>query len=161
MASASGISLLCLSLSSSFASGMSTSAIALTVFLMYSGFLQRRDAIPPALRWLVDISPFAHSFAAMISSELGGLETVIDTDEHATVNIQGDIWLYQFNIDPGNMPQNARVLGTFTVCIWVLAFIPIWRGWYRSTSCSFWPQMPCMSRGACRDEKEANDYQRQ
>lgn len=29
-------------------------------------------------RWLTDVSPFAHAFAAMISSEFTGLETTVD-----------------------------------------------------------------------------------
>ena len=31
-----------------------------------------------APRWLTDVSPFAHAFAAMISSEFTGLETTVD-----------------------------------------------------------------------------------
>lgn len=143
MASASGLSLLCLSTSSSSASGMSSSAICLTVMLMYSGFLQRRNAIPPALRWLVDISPFGHSFAAMISSELGGLETVVDAEGYTPVNIQGEIWLYQFDINMDDLPRHIEILSIFTAVVWLFTFLSIARGWYR-TSVSLLPDVSCV-----------------
>ena len=34
--------------------------------------------VPAASRWLNDVSPFAHAFAAMISSEFTGLETTVE-----------------------------------------------------------------------------------
>mmetsp|Transcript_81398 Transcript_81398/g.143694 ORF Transcript_81398/g.143694 Transcript_81398/m.143694 type:complete len:1646 (-) Transcript_81398:190-5127(-) len=131
MASSSGISLLCLSCFSSYSAGMSTSAICLTVMLMYSGFLQRREAIPAELRWLVNVSPFSHSFAAMISNELGGLETTIDASGYSSMNIQGEIWLYQFNIIPEDLPDHVRALGIFAGSVWLLALLP-WQRPFRS-----------------------------
>eukprot|EP00913_Durusdinium_trenchii_P012418 g11658.t1 len=108
-AAASAVSLICLSINSSFASGISLAAIFLTVLQMYAGFLQRRDAIPPALRWLTDVSPFAHAFAAMISSEFTGLETTIDATGFDAVTVDGSIWPEQFNVDPNNLEHNVKM----------------------------------------------------
>eukprot|EP00931_Biecheleriopsis_adriatica_P050298 TRINITY_DN29115_c0_g2_i1.p1 TRINITY_DN29115_c0_g2~~TRINITY_DN29115_c0_g2_i1.p1 ORF type:complete len:1606 (-),score=313.23 TRINITY_DN29115_c0_g2_i1:186-5003(-) len=149
MASSSGMSLLCLSSSESFGSGMSSSAILVTVMLMYSGFLQRRDAIPVELRWLVDISPFSHSFAAMMSNELGGLETTIDASGYQQVEIQGEIWLYQFDIVPDQLSLHAHALGTFAAAVWFLALASVWSGWYR---------VAAVPRLACLLNKRAQTY---
>lgn len=132
--SASGICLFCLSCTSSFAAGMSTSAISLTVLLMYAGFLQRPDAIPLALRWLVSVSPFSHSFQAMLTNELSGLTTIVDAEGFANVAIQGDIWLYQFNIEPELMNIHAYVLAAWAAGSWLLAFVPFF-SWMVQKSC--------------------------
>jgi len=130
-AAASAVSLLCLSMSSSFASGMSSAAICLTVLQMYAGFLQRRDAIPSAFRWITDVSPFAHAFAAMISSEFTGLETTVEATGHEAVTIDGGIWPQQFNVDPSNMEHSIQMLGIVACSAWLLALVPIWMRWYR------------------------------
>eukprot|EP00930_Biecheleria_cincta_P046172 TRINITY_DN31849_c0_g1_i1.p1 TRINITY_DN31849_c0_g1~~TRINITY_DN31849_c0_g1_i1.p1 ORF type:complete len:1676 (+),score=254.67 TRINITY_DN31849_c0_g1_i1:65-5092(+) len=137
VASSSGVCLICLSTSSTFAPGMSVSAVSITVLLMFAGVLQRRDAIPLALRWLVDVSPFAHSYAAMISSELKGLTTVIDAPGQEPVEVQGDLWLSQFNFNPDSIALNSQVLILVSTVLWFLAFVPVWREWYRAK-----PQLP-------------------
>ncbi|CAE7547485.1 atrA [Symbiodinium necroappetens] len=130
-AAASGVSLLCLSLTSSFANGISLAAIFLTVLQMYAGFLQRRDAIPWTFRWLNDVSPFAHAFAAMISSEFTGLVTTVEATGHSAVTVSGGIWPQQFNVDPTRMEHNLQMLGIVAGSIWILAFVPLWLRWYR------------------------------
>eukprot|EP00439_Symbiodinium_sp_Y106_P086225 s228_g31.t4 len=130
-AAASGVSLLCLSLTSSFANGISLAAIFLTVLQMYAGFLQRRDAIPWTFRWLNDVSPFAHAFAAMISSEFTGLVTTVEATGQAAVTVSGGIWPQQFNVDPTRLEHNLQMLGVVAGSIWFLAFIPLWLRWYR------------------------------
>lgn len=130
-AAASAVSLICLSINSSFASGISLAAIFLTVLQMYAGFLQRRDAIPPALRWLTDVSPFAHAFAAMISSEFTGLETTIDATGFDAVTVDGSIWPEQFNVDPNNLEHNVKMVGLVACGAWLVALIPLWLRAYR------------------------------
>ena len=40
-------------------------------------------------RWLTDVSPFAHAFAAMISSEFTGLETTVEATGFDAVTVDG------------------------------------------------------------------------
>lgn len=130
-AAASAVSLICLSITSTFASGISLAAIFITVLQMYAGFLQRRDAIPSALRWLTDVSPFAHAFAAMISSEFTGLETTVDATGFDSLTVDGSIWPEQFNVDPTRLEHNVQMLALVACIAWILALVPLWLQWYR------------------------------
>jgi len=125
-ASAGGICLLCLCLSGSLAAGISTSSVTLTVLLMFSGFLRPREAMPTELQWIVDISPFSHSFAAMMANEMGGSTTIFDASGYDNVELRGDVWLTQFDIDAGDLTVHARALAAISFAIWALAFIFLW-----------------------------------
>lgn len=98
---------------------------------MYAGFLQRRDAIPSGLRWLTDVSPFAHAFAAMISSEFTGLETTVDATGFDALTVDGGIWPKQFSVDPTKLEHNVQMLALVACFAWILALIPLWLQWYR------------------------------
>jgi len=155
-AASSGICLVILSLTTSLGAGISTSAIVLTILLMYSGFLRPKDALPPALRWLVSASPFSHSFAAMIANELQGVTTHFDAKGYTPVDVSGDIWLYQFDIDPDHVSENAHMLAIIAAAVWAFAFIPVWTQLY-----SLGTRMQLCSKTAGTSNSEDGSHRRE
>lgn len=131
-AASSGICLFITSLTQSLAAGVSTSAILLTLLLMFCGFLRPRSALPQAFQLMLTVSPFSHSFAAMIANEMQGLATHFDASGYDPVDLTGDIWLYQFDIDPAQIPEHVWALAYIALASWVLACVPVLGQWYRS-----------------------------
>ena len=82
-----------------------------SLWLGHLGHLGPRPGLTAsAPRWLTDVSPFAHAFAAMISSEFTGLETTVDATGALGQRFANPPWIVFFGKDiASNIASNIAL----------------------------------------------------
>jgi ABC-type multidrug transport system ATPase subunit len=89
--------------------------------LLFSGFFINRETIPPAVRWLQNLSIFHFGFEGLIVNETRYL-SLIDHKYGLDIEIPGAAILSSFGFEVGHLPNDFLGLGIFCAVFVVLAY---------------------------------------